>query len=105
MQQQDIMLTGKSDQVAEQSFTRCGTGRHVRKIHDHDLHAVEPTAFDLSEIGHPAVLLTKQVIDTNASRNRCGGVVGRITGIGDQHLIAGVQVSHTNMHDTLFRTD
>ena len=102
---QDIVPGAEVDDPLEQ-FRRGGLSRrHVGIIDQHHLHAVESRPFDGLEVRIEIRLLVERIGQHLASGQPHGGRIGRITRVGDQHLVARIEERHADMHDALLRTD
>ena len=102
--QQDVVTTGKLDKAFEE--TRCGSGAggHVGIVQEHHLHAAEIALFESLEVGHPAVFFRQEVVVDHTAGQFDGRCVGGVSGVGHQHLVAGVDVCLTQVAEPLFRT-
>src|SRR5690606_9873738 len=102
---QDIMPFAESNDFIKHFCRSLGTRGHVWVIDPHHLDLGQVFFLDFGQIGQPVVCLAKFVRYYRGATNPYGTTICRIAGIGYQYLVACFQVSHTDVHNTLFGTN
>ena len=105
MDNQDIVLSTELNQLLEQLGSRSLTSRHIGIVDEHHLHALQAGSLDSVEIGKEAGLLVQRVGHHHTTRQLNCCAVSGITRIGNQHLIANIEESLADVHQTLFRAE
>ena len=103
MDDEDVVLGAEVDDLLEQLGRRGLARRHVGIVDEHHLHALDTGAFDRLEIGVEVRLLIQRVGEHHAARKPHGSRIGRISGVGNQYLVAGVEECHADVHQALLR--
>ncbi len=105
MYDQYVVTGSEVDDPLEQLPRRSLSRRHVGVVDKHHLHAFQPGALDRFKVRIEIRLLVECVSDHLSARQTHGRRVGRVAGIGHQHLVARIQERHADVHDALFRAD
>ena len=98
------MPTGEIYQLFKHFPPGRGTGGHVGVVVPHELDAGEVHGFQGLEIRIPAIGF-HQVISNHLGLAHAGGrAVGRIAGVGHQHLVSGIEEGEGQEQNTLLGT-
>ncbi len=102
MTEENAVFARKGDQPGEElSRGRC-PGGHVRIVHPHHLHAGEVKPLQFLPIRLPCMLFIQDIGHNRGAGEMGDGRIGRVTGIGNKHGVAGVQKRHCHIDHTLF---
>ena len=96
----DAVTTSEIDD-ARQEFERCAmTGWHMGIIDPHHLHIVYAwSILKGGEVRLPIVFVFEIIFDDFCTDQFAYRRIGRITRIGDEHLIARIEQRHRDVHD------
>ena len=94
----------KGNQFFKKFFRSPCAGGHVGIIDPHHFHVGKLGLLQCCQIRLPLVILLQTKITHLCSQQAGHSSISRITRVGNQHLIARVQKSHGNVHNTLFGT-
>ena len=101
----DAFAAGEVHQLPVQPGGGVGSGGHIGVVGPHQLHAAQVHLLQFVEVGHPAVLLLQVVVHHFRSQYLAQRGVGGITGIGNQHLLAGIDEGERDVQDAFFGAD
>ena len=100
--EQDAVVGSKLHRTLKKLDGSLGTGRHIGVVHNHQLNT---GGVDSVEVGQPAVLVIEVILNNLATREGNCRAVGGVARVGNQHLVALINVCHADMHQTLLRTN
>ena len=101
----DVVILGKLHEPLVGLSLCTATCRHIRIVGPHQFHLREIHLLKLLEIRLPAVVLPQVVVHDLRPEDLRERGIGGVTGIGHQHLVAGIHEGEGDMEDTLLGAD
>ena len=93
----EVVPEGKIDQRLVSLAHGTGTGRHVGIVGPHDFYTAQVCLFQSIQVGLPCVFLAQFVWHHFRSQYFAQAGVSGVTGIGDKHLVAGIDKGKRNV--------
>jgi len=71
----------------------------------HESDTTQVSLLQFTEIGQESILFQERIGERRSSCQNGSSLIGRISGIGNEHFVTGVQVGEMDVTDSLFGSD